>query len=142
VTLLLLDQIGEIVEPWAPTVDDVAALLHARTQSGAAHEGVALGDELGTFNADTRPTATEVRYLIAFAVSDVKSRVGTDISETWWDEARRLTSLQAAALVEASYFPGEIDTDRSAYRQFTAMYLSGIDALAGDARRPAALRLV
>jgi hypothetical protein len=122
------------VDGLAPSVDEIGALLHARTNVG--------GVEVGTFTDSTRPTDAQVQALIDMAVSDLQTRVGTVLPEDLVVEGRRLASLQAAALVEASFFPGELDTDRSAYRQYTAMYLSGIEALTGDARRPSALRLV
>jgi hypothetical protein len=127
-----------------PTVEEVAALLHARTQAGEADpdNNVALGDEIGTFTTVTRPTRVEVERIIDMAVADVQARAGTAIPDAYVSEARRLCALQAAALVEASFFPGEIDSDRSAYRQYTAMYLSAIEALTADANRPSSLRLV
>lgn len=116
-----------------PTVDAVGALLHARTYAG--------GVEVGTFTAETAVTAAQVAELIQMAVADLRARVGTAIALGLAGEAKRLAALQAATLVEASFFPNELDTDRSAYRQYQAMYLSSVQALTDDARRPAALRL-
>lgn len=103
-----------------PTIGEVAALERARTYVS--------GVEVGTFNTSTRPTEDEVSELIDMAVADVEARVGT-IPDGLAEEGRRLAALQAATLIEASYFPEQLDTDRSAYRQYQAMYLSGIDAL-------------
>lgn len=117
-----------------PTVAEVGALLRARTYSG--------GDEVGTFNTTTRPTAEQVTELIQMAVGDVTTRVGTGIPVAYAEDAKRLAALQTASLVEASFFPGELDTDRSAYRQYQAMYLNGIESLTASARRPSAGHLV
>ena len=100
---------------------DVAALLHARTN--------VMATEVGTFNDDTRPTGEQVHALIAQAAGDVASRIGRDIPPKWITEAKRLVALRAAALVESSFFPQHLDTDQSAYRQYTAMYLSGVERL-------------
>lgn len=121
------------VEDITPTVDDVGALLHART--------LANGAEVGTFTVDTRPTAAQVERLIALAVSDLAGRIGAGVPAAYAGDAKELAALQAATLVEASFFPAQLDTDRSAYRQYQAMYINGVEALGGDARRPSALRL-
>jgi hypothetical protein len=120
-------------EELSPSIDDVAALEHARTLSG--------GTEIGTFDDTTNPTGEQVDALIQLAVNDVKSRVGVTLAAGFADEARRLAALQAATLVEASFFPGELDSDRSAFRQYQAMYLSGIESLIELAREPSAMRL-
>lgn len=117
-----------------PTLADIGALLHARTNSG--------GTELGTFTADTTPTGDQVAALITMAIGDLGARVGVGIPTLYAAQARRLVALQTSSLVEASYFPGELDTDRSAYRQFQAMYLSGVESLILAITRPQALRLV
>jgi hypothetical protein len=52
---------------WAPSVEDVANQLRARTKGGVSEM-----DEVGTFDATTRPTGDEVEALIAGAVEDVR----------------------------------------------------------------------
>lgn len=143
--LAFLDAIGnlEVTQPvqrstamiplWAPPVADVGALLHARTYVDSL--------ERGTFDTDTRPTGAQVQKLLDFADGDLLSKIGIAIPERFWPEARRLAAIQAASLVESSYFPNEIDTDRSAYRQYAAMYLAGVDKLYERVHSPAALRL-
>lgn len=116
-----------------PLLADIGALLHARTASG--------GTEVGTFDETTIPTGDQVTALITVAVADVRARVGTAITPDYAAEARRLASLQAASLVEASFFPNQLDSDRSAYRQYQAMYLTGVENLSMQVNRPAALRL-
>lgn len=133
-TLLFGRLTPETADAIRPSVDDVGALLTARTYAD--------GVELGTFTGATRPTNLQVDELITMAVADVGSRVGVDIPETYWSEARRVATLQAAALVESSYFPKELDTDRSAYRQYTAMFLAAVAQLTVRVTTPSALRLV
>ena len=48
---------------------DVAALLRARTKD-------INGDEVGTFNDDTRPMSAQVLRLIDEAVGDIQARMG------------------------------------------------------------------
>jgi hypothetical protein len=48
-------------EELTPTIDDLAALEHARTLSG--------GTEIGTFDATTNPTGDQVEALIASSPS-------------------------------------------------------------------------
>jgi hypothetical protein len=118
--------------PWPPPdVDQVAELLRARTN--------VMGTEHGTFDDDTRPTGEQVQAIITTAVGDVAARVGAEIPADYHADATRLAALRAAALIEASVFPDQLDTDRSAHRQYTAMYLSGVQALA--AAIPHAMRL-
>ena len=56
---------------FAPTVADVASYIRARTK-------VSGGKEAGTFNDNTRPTATEVENLIEQAVDHVAAAIGGD----------------------------------------------------------------
>ena len=131
-TVVAAQAVGAGAVVWdAPTVDQVAELLRARTN--------VMGSERGTFDADTRPTADQVGALITTAAQDVVAHVSSEVPAEYAPEATRLTALRAAALIEASFFPDQLDTDRSAHRQYTAMYLSGVQALA--ATIPRALRL-
>lgn len=111
---------------YTPTVDDVAALLRARTRDD-------VGVEVGTFNEDTSPTADEVTNLIALAVGSVSSAVGADIPDAadrddggdvdaHRDAAKTLVSLKAAMLIELSYYPEQIDADRSPYNAYKDIY--------------------
>jgi len=109
--------------PWRPSVDDVAALLRARTKDAS-------GNELGTFTSETRPTDAEVEQLITNGMGKVASRVGWELPEQTWEEARHLASLVAACEVEVSYRPEEVRTERSAYQQLWAMFTYDIDPFA------------
>lgn len=115
-------------EDVTPTIAQVAALLHARTYSG--------GEEQGTFDETTSPTGAQVAVLVETAIDDVASRIVIPIPLVRAGEARRLAALQAASMVEASFLPNELEGDRTAYRQYQAMFLNGIDALIRALCRP------
>jgi hypothetical protein len=92
---------------WLPTPTDVAALLRARTKDDT-------GRELGDWSDATRPTAQEVDVLIAQAASFVAASVG-GVPDRCSDAAAQATLLRAAMLVELSYFPEQVRSDRSPY---------------------------
>lgn len=100
---------------WMPTLDRVGGILRARTKD-------VNGRELGTFTVDTRPTDTEVSELIDQAQSDVISATGADIPESTWGDAAYVTALGAAMLVELSYFPEQVGSNRSVYTQVKTLY--------------------
>src|SRR5215471_4111698 len=83
-----------------PTVDDVARLIRARTKDDT-------GDEVGTFTADTRPTADLVEGHIDAALA----LVGTHLPPPARIDARfgpavaALVAYRAALQIEKSYFP-------------------------------------
>lgn len=116
---LLLD-LTQVPASAVPDPEDVAVLLRERLYLDSGVQEI-------TFTGKTRPDAASAAKLIEFAAADVASRVGMAIPEQHLPEARRLAALQAAALIESSFFPRELDSDQSAYRQYTAMFLSGID---------------
>jgi hypothetical protein len=107
---------------YTPSAADVGALLRARTKDNN-------GNEVGTFNADTRPTGAEVDILIQDALADVADAVGADLPADLQDRAKRMASLRAAMLVELSYFPEQVRTDRSPYDRFKELYDEMLPAL-------------
>ena len=112
----------ELAAPARPTVDDVAALLRARTKTFG-------GDEVGTFTADTRPTDVQVQQLIILAEGDVLVQVGTKLWPSTAAEATSMIALRAACFVELSFWPEQIRTDRSAYEPLWRMYVDGMEKL-------------
>jgi len=106
-----------------PTVDEVGAILRARTQD--EHD-----DEIGTFNESTRPTAGEVENMIRNAGGVVYSRIGSVEDDVLTcsnagdirDQARYMVALLAAMLVELSYFPEQIDANRSAFEYYRELW--------------------
>lgn len=111
-------------DPRLPTVDDIGALLRARTQD-------VNDEELGTFTTDTRPTDTEVERIIKQAASVVYGATG-DLSGLTCSSADDIkegalynVTLLACCLVELSYFPEQVRSDRSAFQGY-------YDILTGD----------
>lgn len=92
--------------PWLPTADDVAALLRARTKDST-------GRELGTWSDDTRPSTTEVESIIVLAS---RQTIGTTYDGGPCDAlVAAATCYRAACIVELSYFPEQVRSDRSPY---------------------------
>jgi hypothetical protein len=120
---------------WRPDIADVAALLRARTKDDK-------GEEHGTFDDSTRPTAIQVDILITNGCADVAAWVGYDVPEQLWNEARNLASIYAACQVEESYFPEQVASQRSVWDQLWRRYQYGIQQLvlaAGAYAKPGSL---
>jgi hypothetical protein len=99
---------------WLPTASDVAALLRARTKDDT-------GRELGDWSDATRPTSDEVDVLIAQAADFVAAAVG-GVPDRCAASAKSATLLRAAMLVELSYFPEQVRSDRSPYPELRELY--------------------
>jgi len=111
--------IDPLTLPWRPTVDDVAALLRARTKDAS-------GNELGTFTPDTRPTDVEVELLITNGCAKVASYVGWDLPDECVEEGRHLATLVAAYEAELSYWPEQVLSNRSPASNYWAMFEANI----------------
>jgi hypothetical protein len=99
---------------WAPSVQDVARHLTARTKDDN-------GAYVGTFNNDTRPTADQVQALIDTAVALVRGMfTAADVPEEVQAQAKEAATLKAALSVELSYFPEQAQ-DNSPYLQLRAL---------------------
>lgn len=120
-----------ILPAWAPGVADVAAYVRARTKAKGSG-----GTELGTFTADTRPTATEVEALIAKAISRVSSSIdGEPCTEALRSDAGDAAALYAAMLVEQSYYPETTNQVQSSFKALQSLWADAIKALAGSVAR-------
>jgi hypothetical protein len=109
--------------PWRPTVDDVAALIRARTKDAS-------GNEVGTFTPATRPTDAEVEQLITNGVAKIASYVGWTLPADAEPEASHLSAIVTACEVELSYWPEQVRNDRSAYQQLWAMFQANVATFA------------
>lgn len=107
---------------WPTSVAAVGSILRARTRDTQ-------GNELGTFTADTRPTADQVLSLLNTAVGDLAAAVGADLPAAVWPQAAVVASYKAAMLVELSYFPEQVATGRSPYEQLRELYLEAMNSL-------------
>lgn len=105
---------------WAPTVDDVAAILPARADHG-------------TFDENTRPTDVQVEVLIDRAMDEIAGRIGgfDILSDHNRALARDLAAIRAAMGVELGYYPEQTNTDRSAYENLRELYETGLEGLIG-----------
>lgn len=107
---------------WVPAVADVGALLRARTKDSN-------GNELGTFTANTRPTGDEVALLIQQAADDILAATGADIPALVAGVARSMAVYRAAMLVELSYWPEQVASNKSPYAAYKALYDQGLPTL-------------
>lgn len=110
--------------PARPTVEQVANLLRARTKDSS-------GNEVGTFDDDTRPTADQVEEHIDAAVALVGARLPAieNLSVELQAAVSELVAYRAALRVEKSYFPEQVRSDRSAYDQLRQEYLDDLQAV-------------
>src|SRR6478609_8660987 len=108
--------------PWAlPTVEEVGAILRARTQDQN-------DQELGTFTSDTRPTDVEAERMIRQAGNVVYGATGSpdalvcDTADQLKEQIGYWISLLAAMLIELSYFPEQIGEERSAFEHYKELW--------------------
>jgi hypothetical protein len=114
---------------WAPTVADVAAHIRARTKDAG-------GNEVGTFDANTRPTGDQVELLIENALRCVQTQIGIDpCTERLQEEAGAATALYAAMLVEVSYFPEQTSASGSSFNSLKALFDPQMKALDQEVAR-------
>jgi len=114
-------------ESYMPSVQDVAALLRARTKDST-------GVEVGTFNDDTRPTSAQAATMIDTAVNEVLVAVGPGPPDWLGMGIKSAATIKAAMLIELSYFPEQVQSSRSAYPEYAQLYQFEIQALQDAAR--------
>jgi hypothetical protein len=99
-----------------PTVDEVAALIRARTK-------IPGGGEAGTFNDVTRPTKAEVEAIIGQAVDHVAAAIGGQpCNDQLTQSATAAASMLAAILIEASYWPEQAEARGSTAARLESLY--------------------
>lgn len=105
--------------------DAVAALLRTRTMDENGVEG-------GVFTETTRPTLEQVEHLVEEARRKVVGIIGTaePCTADLTADAANVVHLRAAMLVELSYFPEQINTNRSPYEQLKDLYDTDVKSLA------------
>lgn len=114
--------------PYRPTPTDVARLLRARTQDSN-------GQEVGDWTDDTRPSTEDVEALINQAMGPVVAFVGAmtdELQAPLRPAAFHLVVLGTACLIEKSYFPEQVQSNRSAYPEYKTEYDDLLGRLAGD----------
>ena len=104
------------ISEFIPLADDVGSILRTRTKDTN-------GNEIGTFNGDTRPNGGQVARLILQGAGDLALAVGSpDLPENLWDSARTVAAYRAACLIELTYFPEQVALGRSPYTQLKELY--------------------
>ena len=103
---------------WIPTVDELGALMRARTTGGS------LGaTEQGTFNESTRPTGEQAQRHLTEAADIVIPQVG-EVTGRAANLAKAATLRWAAMTVEQTYFPEQQQDQRqSPYANYRREYL-------------------
>lgn len=137
--------------PFMPTVQQVANLLRARTTRLAnttRTDDIQVGDEVGTFDATTRPTSVQVQELISQAGDMVAARFAGYYDDLEPGHITQLTALRAAMLVESSFFPEQTSDGRGSYDQLrvefddTAGLVTRLIGQGQDTGRPTTLTVV
>jgi hypothetical protein len=105
-----------------PTVEQVASLIRARTKDSN-------GLEVGTFDSDTRPTADQVEQLIDQSVAIVAMQLPPSIPADLAASAAAVVALDAACRVEKSFWPEQVQSDRSPYALLKTEYDEALAAL-------------
>jgi hypothetical protein len=98
--------------PWLATPEDVAALLRSRTKDDT-------GRELGAWSDATRQTLDEVEHLLTLAAGQATDADGP--AAACAPLCRNVIALHCACLVELSYFPEQVRSDRSPYSELRDM---------------------
>lgn len=101
-------------DPLSPTVAQVASLIRSRTKDSN-------GNEVGTFNDETRPTDVQAAEAIANQVALLHAKVGT-VGPDCSGLAQMVVAYGAAAEIEASYFAEQARRDMSPYPYLIARY--------------------
>jgi len=116
---------------WAPTTDQVAALLRARTR-GPGSRDAATAAEQGRFTDATRPTDDQVAELIELACNELLAALrGHTLCTTNLElAATTAAAYRAAMLVEISYHPEATNGDRTAFSALSELWSDARDALA------------
>jgi hypothetical protein len=91
------------VDQVTPSVGDVALLCATRTIDTS-------GNELGQFTSDTRPTDAQAGALIAQATTMVLAPLPDHLQQSLYPRIRQAVALQAAILVETSFFREQANT--------------------------------
>lgn len=99
---------------YRPSAHDVAVLERSRTRTDSG--------EQGEFTPDTRPTLEQVEDTIKAAAEQVASVLGPEVPAAAAGMARGLVTLYSAMLVELTYFPEQVVSNRSPYAQFKQLF--------------------
>lgn len=110
------------IEDLTPNVAEVAAHLRARTKDRFS--------EKGTFTDETRPTKAQVEEDIPYGVRRITAKIGTEICKgddadrqaSLYEDGRDLAALATALRIERSYFPEQVGSGKSPYKEMLEEY--------------------
>lgn len=106
-----------------PTVEEVAALIRARTK-------IPGGGEAGTFNDVTRPTKAEADKIIEQAVDHVAAAIGGEpCNDQLKQSATAAASMLAAILIETSYWPEQAEARGSSASRLESLFNARMKSL-------------
>lgn len=86
------------------------------------------GNELGRFTMDTRPNEYQARQIVNTAHSFVSLYIGYNLSDTSvftsdvLELIQSVITLKAACLIELDFFPEQVRSEKSAYKEYNAMF--------------------
>lgn len=106
-----------------PDISEVAALERTRTRDTDT------GEDYGAFTERTSPTDAEVESIIPQAVKVVLSQLRTVFDPTEYDRVRQAAALQAAVLIEGSYFRAQAEETggtAAVWSRLLGMLISGL----------------
>lgn len=83
-----------------------------------------LGNELGEFTEETKPTLEAAEKILETATSKVVGKIGTaePCSDELAGDAAACIHLLAAMMIELTYFPEQVDSNRSPYEKYKELY--------------------
>ncbi len=105
------------VPDYAPTLDDVAALVPSRPKNQYGR--------LSTFDETTQPTGDQVQSIIDRCARKLWAKFGEPV-DALIDDAKECIALRAAMFIELSYFGDQLKVDRSPFVQLQALYTQAV----------------
>ena len=106
---------GEVRPLWKPSIEEVAAVIRARTKDDA-------GDEIGTFTETTRPTQVQVEFYINMVAGTLIACTGDWLPEALRPLSRQTIAVGAAMAIELAYWPEQMDAEDSAYNKLKQLW--------------------
>jgi hypothetical protein len=110
------------ISDYTPTVQDVADQIISRTKDQ-------YGNEVGTFNSSTRPTDAQITRFIEEHIGDVANVIGADIPAEMFEDATTVVAERVAMAIEMNFYPEQVNTNRSPYKQIKEQYEEDLQRL-------------
>lgn len=117
--------LGGPAEEWEPSVEQVAALVWARTKAMG-------GKQLGTFTDATRPDRATAEQLIQQATQITSGNfTASPCTGNLRESARAHAALYASMLIEASFYPEQTESSGSSFQARLKLWERSVEKLAG-----------